>query len=109
MCGPEAAGALLVHLSTRRHAVDGHEEHLLRHHSVEQLVNVLEHLGHDVRFRHGPGQSVAMSAVVDDAVHVQVKIIELWLHLDGIHRLAYQRVALAKPAEKLWHACTSRQ
>ena len=51
LCGPEAATALLIHLRTGCHAIDGHEEQLLRLDLAEQMLDVIEYLYEHLIFR----------------------------------------------------------
>eukprot|EP00047_Mylnosiga_fluctuans_P011955 m.23935 g.23935 ORF g.23935 m.23935 type:complete len:497 (-) comp3950_c0_seq2:77-1567(-) len=109
----EAARALLVHLCTRRNAIDGHVQQPLRADDGDEVLQVRKHaledhlLGKDDR-----GIDIAgVRALVNDAVHVQVEIIKL-RDLVAVHCLAQARIALAHPSEELRDAhcgCSHRR
>lgn len=75
--GAEAARPLLVHLGARRHAVDRHVEQLAGPHDAEQAVDALEYRHHHLVLVLRGGAVLGMGARVDDAVHVQVEVVEL--------------------------------
>ena len=114
--GAKSTRSLLIHLGPRRDAVDGHVQQLPRADHGEEPVDVvedaLEHL-----FLGGWRRAILrVEARVDDAVHVEVQVIELLAvgvgpgavhgHLHAVHvpRLVLddilndQRVLLAEPA-----------
>ena len=72
-----ARAHLLVHLGARRDAVDGHEEHLARAHGANDAVNVARDRGKHLSLRLGRGAVLRVHARVDDAVHVEVQVVEL--------------------------------
>lgn len=99
---PEPPCALLIHLGARSHSIDRHEEQLLRLDLAEQMLDVVEYL--DEHFiladplRDTIG--VVVSAVVDDAIHVQVEAVELGDAVLG-DELRDRGIALREPAEEL--------
>ena len=90
------------------YTVDGHEEQLLGLHDLEQLVHVVEDLHDHLRLCKLGARVVAMRAVVDDAVHVQVQVVDLGdVGLrDG---LVDEWVSLAHPSVELGDACSQTQ
>lgn len=68
---------LLVHLRTRCDAIDGHVEHLSRPHNVEQAIDALENRHHHLVFIFRRWLVLGMRARMNNAIHVQVKIVEL--------------------------------
>ncbi len=71
---------------------------------MEKPVQVSEDAHYHLIFRELDVGVVAVRAVVDDAVHVQIKVIHD-RHNRGPSRHVDQRVALAEPSIKLGDAC----
>ena len=88
----------------RGRTVDSHEEQLLWLHDLDQLLQVRKDLDNHLRLCQPRAGVVAVRAVVDDAVHVQVQVVHDW-HAGAGNGLVDERVALAEPAVKLWDAC----
>ena len=90
--------ALLVHLGARRTAVDRHIEELLGADDAYEAADVAKGLHEDLALLlHAEASRVVVRTVVDDAVHVQVEVVELRDLLRG-DVLIDQRVALREPA-----------
>ena len=85
--------------------VNGHEEQLLRLHDLEQLVQVVENFHNHLRLRQLGARIIAMRAVVDDAVHVQVQVVDLG-DVGLRNGLVDQRIPLAQPPVELGDACS---
>jgi hypothetical protein len=77
-CCAEPSTALLVHLCTGSDAVDGHIEHLLGLDLPKQVVHVREDGREDLLLRQPEVGIVVVrvGAVVDDAVEVEVEVVE---------------------------------
>mmetsp|Transcript_39618 Transcript_39618/g.84508 ORF Transcript_39618/g.84508 Transcript_39618/m.84508 type:complete len:257 (-) Transcript_39618:339-1109(-) len=100
--GAESARALLIHFGAGRHPVDGEVEHLPRLHDFVQSINVAENLFEHLRLVENGDLLlvVAVSARVDDAVHVEVEVID---GRDGRGRpettVEDVRILICQPAE----------
>mmetsp|Transcript_18632 Transcript_18632/g.46739 ORF Transcript_18632/g.46739 Transcript_18632/m.46739 type:complete len:222 (-) Transcript_18632:118-783(-) len=95
----KAARPLLVHLRARRDAVDREVHHFLGAHDPVEPLGVLEHaLEHRLDVHDHHFVVVRMSALVDDTIHVEVKMVEL---IVVIQSLGYQRIAVGQPSKKL--------
>ncbi|PWY79671.1 hypothetical protein BO70DRAFT_52842 [Aspergillus heteromorphus CBS 117.55] len=72
--GPETSRALLVHLGSRGHTVDRHEEQLLGLDLAVQMLDIIKNGNEHLVFSHseGGGVAVLVCAIVDNAVHVQI-------------------------------------
>lgn len=73
--GTKAAGSLLVHLSSRGHTIDGHEKELFRLDFSEEMFDIVEYPDEHfflAQSKRGVG-SVFMSAIMDNAIHVQLQ------------------------------------
>ena len=84
--------------------VHGHEQQLLRLHDAEQLVQILEDPQDHLGFRHLGTRVVAVRAVVDDSVHVEVERVDLG-DVRAEDGLVDERIALGEPAVELGDAC----
>ena len=107
--GSKTAGALLVHLRPRCDTVNGHEEELLRLDLPEQMLDIVEYLDEHLVFGQtlgGGGVGVIVGTVVNDAVHVQVKTVELGDTILG-DELRDGRVALGEPTKELGDTCST--
>ena len=89
----------------RVHTVNGHEEQLLGLHDLEQLVQVVEDFNNHLRLRELRSRIIAMRTVVDDAVHVQVQVVNLG-DVGLRNGLIDEGVPLAQPPVKLGDACS---
>ena len=100
----ETTRTLLVQLRTRGHAVDGHEEQLLGLGDLrDHAVNVAEDGQHHLAQGQAAGRAVVVGvrARVDDAVHVQVQVVDLRQQCAVGDHLVDLRVTLAEPAIEL--------
>lgn len=70
---------LLVHLRPGRNTVHGHKKQFLRFDRPEQRVDVVENVHENLLFGDAKlnVRVVRMGAIVNDSVHVQVKVVEL--------------------------------
>jgi hypothetical protein len=81
---PKAARALLVHLGSWCTTIYGHVDEPAGLDDVKKTSDVLECLHkHIVLVRHCQAACVVVGAIVNDAIHVQIQIVELWNLLDG--------------------------
>lgn len=76
----KSAATLLIHFGAGRHTIHGHEKQFLRLNQSEQRVNVAENVTEylllgDAKVYIGV---IGMRAHMDDSIHVQVHVIELW-------------------------------
>mmetsp|Transcript_1079 Transcript_1079/g.2987 ORF Transcript_1079/g.2987 Transcript_1079/m.2987 type:complete len:434 (+) Transcript_1079:1141-2442(+) len=110
--GPEAPRPLLVHLRARRDAVDREVDGLRGPDDLADFVrkrkdaHELLALARDDEFR-----VVAVRAHVDDAVHVQVQVVDVRAALGGqavAHALHDARVLVRQPPEHLRNAVERR-
>lgn len=71
---------LLVHLSPRGDTINGHEEQLLRLDDLEENAEVVEDVLEYLLLRNSEMRVgvIRVRAVVDDAIHVQIHVIEVW-------------------------------
>ena len=106
---PKPPAPLLVHLSSGCASVNGHEEDLSRLDLGEQVVDVgidsEDHL-----FLGDPEMHVSlggrrMGTIVNDSIHVEVKIVE---RRDGIRgdKLGCKRIPLRDPSEEFRDTCS---
>lgn len=102
--GPEATCSLLVHFGSGGNTINGHEEELLRPYLAIQVLNVIENLNEHLVLCHAKSRGVGlgMSAIMDDAVHIQVKTVE-FRNPVFCNELRDSRVSLAQPSKELWH------
>lgn len=71
----ETSCTLLVHLRPRGHAIDGHEEELLRFDLAEEMLNVVEYTNKHLFFTQAKRHifsCILVSTIVDDAIHVKL-------------------------------------
>lgn len=74
---PETPGSLLVHLGTRCDAIYGHIEQFPGTHDAEKTVDALEDSDHHFVFVARGRFVFRVGARVDNAVHVEVQVVEL--------------------------------
>ena len=98
--GAKSPGSLLVHFGSRSAAVDGEVEPFHGPDEVNKPVNVPANAEDHVLH----GQSLChlvvlrVGAVVDDAIHVEVEVVELWQSEVVLRdRVVDQRIPLTKP------------
>lgn len=79
-CSPKSSGSLLVHLCSRRNAINCHEEELLGFDLSKQMLDVVENGDEHLLFTHPECRIVRIlvRTIVDDAVHVKIQTIEFW-------------------------------
>lgn len=106
---PEAPCSLLVHFGPRSDAINGHKEELLRSYLAIEMLNVVEDLDEHLVLSHTKGGRVRfrMSAVMDDAIHIEVKTVEFGYPV-LCNELRDGRISLAQPSEELWHTHDER-
>mmetsp|Transcript_34898 Transcript_34898/g.87809 ORF Transcript_34898/g.87809 Transcript_34898/m.87809 type:complete len:212 (-) Transcript_34898:23-658(-) len=106
-CRSKTTRTLLVHLGTRCDTIDSHKEDLARFHKAEDLFqvtkNVLDHFAFTQEFGSALGVVIWMRTAMDDAVHVQIEMIELWMQV-SFHGGVDERVALRHPSKELGHS-----
>ena len=88
----------------KANTVNGHEEEFLGLDYLKQLLQVVEDLYDHLRFCELCAWIIAMRAVVDDPVHVQIQVVHFW-HVGLCNRLIDERVSLAQPSIKLRNTC----
>lgn len=77
---PESASSLLVHLGPGCHTIHCHEEDLARLDDSEEHLQVMENVSENLFLRDAEVNVLIIwvGALVDDAIHIQVEIVELW-------------------------------
>ena len=85
--------------------IDGHEEQLLRLYDLEELLQIPKDLDDHLLLCDFPSGVVPVCAIVDDAIHVQVKVVDYW-HVRFCYRLIYKRIPLTQPPVELWNTCS---
>lgn len=75
--GAETTRALLVHLGTRRDAIDGQVEHATRAHGRDEAVDVLHDAAVHLLLGLGRLALLRVRARVDEAVHVDKEVVDL--------------------------------
>lgn len=85
--------------------INGSKEELLRLHDLEQPLDVGENLDDHLLLSQLHVGVVAMCAVVDDTVHVQVEVVH-HRHVSAGYRLVDERVPLAQPSVELGDPCS---
>ena len=76
----ESPRPLLVHLRTRGHAINCHEEQLLRLYLAEEVLDIVEDLDEHLILANMLGDAgiiVIVGAVVDDAIHIKIEAVKL--------------------------------
>lgn len=92
-------------MHTNHHTVDSHEQELLRLSNADELVEVVEDFQNHVLLRQPDAAlRIAMGAVVDHAVHVQVQVVDD-RHDRAATRLVDERIPLAQPSVELGDTC----
>ena len=84
--------------------VNGHEEKLLGLHDLEQLLQVVEHFDNHFCLCQFCAWIIAMRAIVDDPIHIQVQVVYFW-HVGFCYGLIHEWVSLAQPSVELWNTC----
>jgi hypothetical protein len=80
------------------------KEELLWLDDLEEPLYVGENLEDHLLFCQLNVRVIAMSTIVDDAVHVQVKVVD-YGHLRACYGLVDQRIPLAEPAVEFGDSC----
>ena len=83
------------------------EQQLLGLHDLEELLKVLEDLDNHLVLRELYIRIVSMRAVVDDAIHVQVQVVDHG-HMGAGYGLIDQRVPLTQPSVKFGYTYRTR-
>mmetsp|Transcript_23449 Transcript_23449/g.67568 ORF Transcript_23449/g.67568 Transcript_23449/m.67568 type:complete len:396 (+) Transcript_23449:1163-2350(+) len=107
----EAAGALLVHLGPGRDAVDGQVQHLSWPYEAVEAIDVAKDLLEHGRLVQDDDLVVvvAVRAGVDDAVHVQVEVVDLPIDVQAVvDPLVDVGVLVGQPTEHFGDAAEGR-
>lgn len=92
-------------LLTSKLTVYCHEQHLLWLDYLHQLLQVCKDLQHHGMLIVLDVSSVCVRAVVDDPIHVQVQVVDLWGTLRCRDLLIEQGIPLGEPSVKLGDTC----
>lgn len=87
--------------------IDGREKQLLRLHNLEQPINVFKCLQNHLLLCELDVRVIAMSAIVNDAIHVQVEVIE-YRNIGAGTGLIGEWISLTQPSEELWNPCKTK-
>lgn len=85
--------------------VDGQEHELLGLGDLDEFVQVHEDAQHHLCLCQAQRGVVRVRAVVDDAVHVEVQVVDLRGRLGRCHGHIKERIPLAQPPVELWYPC----
>jgi hypothetical protein len=97
--------SLLIHFGSRCDTIDSHEKSFSGLHNVEQILDVTKNIGNHLRFGEMNHLAVIrMSAVMNDTIHIQIKIVKDRANILEIDGLVNERVALGKPSKELGNA-----
>lgn len=90
---------------TGKLTIYSHEQHLLWLDYLHQLFQVCEYLQHHSMLVVLDVSAICVRAVVDDPIHVQVQVVDLWGTLRCRDLLIEKGISFGKPSVELGDTC----
>jgi hypothetical protein len=87
------------------HTIDCQEDQPAGLHDLYEFVEVSKDTHDHLGLGELESWVICMRAVVDDAVHVEVEVVDLWRRIRRSDGHVEQRIALTEPAVKLGDSC----